>query len=339
MLEKIIMDVCQQMSDVLDKEQIQQLKNVMFINFHDKKIIEEKCEIIPAESDEDVRLIKLFRASKLVAGRADSTMEQYIAELRYCRNTIGKSFREITTLDLRWYFGMMQEQRGNKMATIQNKIHYLNSFYSFLLNEGLIRSNPVSRIETPKLEQTIKKAFSAEDMEAIRKCCTHVRDRALIEFLYATGLRVSELVSLNVGDIDMSRREFTVIGKGQKERTVYFSRAARFHLKDYIKWRMKEESLTAEELKEKPLFVRTRKPHARILKAGIEALCRKIGAECGVENTHPHRFRRTFATYIAARGMKIEELAKLMGHAKLETTLIYCNIEQEGIRSSYSKCV
>ena len=90
MLEKIIMDVCQQMSDVLDKEQIQQLKNVMFINFHDKKIIEEKCEIIPAESDEDVRLIKLFRASKLVAGRADSTMEQYIAELRYCRNTIGK---------------------------------------------------------------------------------------------------------------------------------------------------------------------------------------------------------------------------------------------------------
>ncbi len=339
MLEKILLEVCQIMSEVLDSGQIEKLKNVLFITFRDKVIVEEKCEIIPIESDEDIRLMQLFKASKIIAGRADGTLEQYIGELRYCRTSIGKPFKDITTMDLRWYLGMLQEQRGNKMSTIQNKIHYLNSFYSFLLNEGVISSNPVSRIETPKVEQTIRKAFSAEDMEAIRQCCTHVRDRALIEFLHSTGLRVSELSSLNIGDIDMVKKQFLVTGKGNKERIVYFSDVAAFHLKDYLKWRVTIENSTLEEIKHKPLFICTKKPFNRIQKPGIELLCRKIGEKAGIENVHPHRFRRTFATNMMNRGMKIEELMKLMGHTKMDTTLIYCNVGQENIRSSYYKCV
>lgn len=337
MLEKILMDICQVMSESLNREQLEQLKNVLFIHFHDKTIVEEKCEIIPAEVDEDIKFMKLFRASKIVSGRSDNTLSQYIREIRYCRSTIGKKFKDITTMDLRWYFGMLQEERKNKMTTIQNKKRYLNSFYSFLLNEGLVSSNPVSRIETFKIEQTIKKAFSIEDMESIRKTCTHIRDRTLIEFLYSTGLRVSELVSLNVGDIDMSNKEFTVIGKGNKERIVYFSSSTRFHLEDYFKWRMKNENISEDELKLKPLFVGIRKPFERLSKEGIEARLRNIGLSAKVEDVHPHRFRRTFATNMAARGMKIEEIAKLMGHSKLETTLIYCNVSQENIRNSYIK--
>lgn len=337
MLEKILMEVYQIMSESLDKEQLDSLKNVLFIKFHDKKIIEETYEIIPSEIDEDTRLIKLFRASKKISGRSDNTLSQYIPELMRCRQAIGKSFKDITTMDLRWYFGVLQEQRGNKMTTILNKKRCLNSFYSFLLNEGLVSSNPVSRIETFKIEQTIKRAFSIEEMQAIRESCSHIRDRALIEFLYSTGLRVSELVSLNIGDIDMANKEFSVIGKGSKERIAYFSSTARFYLNEYLKWRMQHEKISESELKSKPLFAGIRKPYKRFSKEGIEALLRNMGKNALVDNVHPHRFRRTFATNMAARGMKIEEIAKLMGHAKLETTLIYCNVSQDNIKSSYTK--
>lgn len=338
MLEKIIIDICHQMSEFLSKDQSDKLKNILFINFRGKAIAEDKCEIIPAETDDDIRLLQLFKASKIISGRAEGTLKQYIDELRYCRNTIGKKFADITTMDLRWYLGMLQEQRGNKMATINNKMKYLNSFYSFLLNEGLISSNPVSRIEPPKIPKVVRKPFTVEDMEAIRKSCEHIRDRALIEFLYATGLRVSEAASLNIGDIDMAKKEFTVVGKGNKERTVYFSSMACFHLKDYLKWREEAEKDTIDNLKDKPLFVGIRAPHERMEKPGIEAICKKLGKLAGVDNVHPHRFRRTFATNMVSRGMKLEELMKLMGHAKMDTTLIYCSVAQESIKNSYAKC-
>lgn len=336
-MERLLMEVCQIMSDCLSENQMVKLKNTLFIVFHGKSISEEKHEIVPAEEDVDVKLMKIFRASKLVSGRSDGTLKQYISELRCCRATIGKPFRDITTMDLRWYFGMLQEKRGNKMITIQNKIHYINSFYSFLLNEGIISKNPVSRIEAPKIGREIKKPFSPEEMEAIRKSCTHIRDRALVEFLYSTGLRVSELVSLNIGDVDMVNREFVVNGKGNKERTAYFSPAACFYLKDYLNWREEKEKISEKERENVPLFSHIKKSYERISKTGIETMCRRIGKRCGIENVHPHRFRRTFATNMAARDMKLQELAKLMGHSKIETTMIYCDIAQNSVKNSYQK--
>lgn len=337
MLEKILMEICQIMGECLDRDQMEKLKNTLFISFRGKTISEEKCEIIQAEADEDIYLMKIFKASKLVSGRTDGTLKQYMSELRCCRTAIGKRFKDITTMDLRWYFGMLKEQRGNKMTTIQNKMHYLNSFYQFLLNEGIITSNPLSRIEAPKVGKEFKKPFSHEEMEAIRNGCTNARDRALVEFLYSTGLRVSELVSLNVGDINMEMREFVVKGKGNKERIVYFSPTAHFYLKDYLNWRKKREGISDYDLKRKPLFSHVKRSYDRISKTGVEVICRKLGISCGVGNVHPHRFRRTFATNMAARGMKLQEIAKLMGHCKLETTMIYCEIVQNGIKNSYQK--
>ena len=337
MLERILMEVCQIMGECLDRNQMEKLKNTLFISFRGKVVSEEKFEISLSETDEDINLIKILMASKIVSGRSEDTLKQYLAELRCCRATIGKKFRDITTMDLRWYFGMLQEKRGNKMITIQNKIHYINSFYSFLLNEGIISKNPVSRIEAPKIGREIKKPFSPEEMEAIRKSCTHVRDRALVEFLYSTGLRVSELVSLNIGDVDMVNREFVVNGKGNKERTAYFSPAACFYLKDYLDWREEKEKISEKERENVPLFSHIKKSYERISKTGIETMCRRIGKRCGIENVHPHRFRRTFATNMAARDMKLQELAKLMGHSKIETTMIYCDIAQNSVKNSYQK--
>lgn len=340
MLERLLKEVCQQMSAVLDDGQVETLKNVLFINFHGKKIVEEKAEIMLSSEDKDEQMIQMFVASKKVSGRKNNTLKQYVNELRTCRATIGKSFSEITTMDLRWYLGMAKEKRKNKMSTVRNKIRYLNSFFTFLVNEDVILKNPVLRIETPKVEQTILKPFSSDNMEALFKTCTHVRDRAMIEFMYATGLRVSELVSLNVGDIDLYQKEFVVLGKGNKERVVYFSDRARFHLKEYLKWRSETEwkNVGKMERENSPLFVTKRSPHSRVERAGIEAFCRKLGDKAGVKDTHPHRFRRTFATDMISRGMQLQELMKLMGHTKMDTTLIYCDVVQESIRNSYYKC-
>lgn len=338
MLEKILLEVCQKMSETLSREQLEILKNTLFISFHGKKIAEEKCEIVVSENDTDLKKMQIFYASKKIAGRKDSTLKQYINELKICRDTINKKFEDITTMDLRWYLGMMQQQRGNKISTIQNKIRYLNSFYSFLVKEEMVSKNPVSRIETPKMDYIVRKPFSVEEMEAIRKNCVHPRDRALIEFLYSTGVRVSELCSLNVGDINMHEKEFIVKGKGNKERTVYFSDSAYFHLSEYLKWRVKEEGMSLDELSNKSLFVSTRKPHNRTTKSAIENLCRTISKKSGVLGIHPHRFRRTFATNMMNRDMKLEELMKLMGHSKMDTTLIYCTVGQENVKNSYRKC-
>ena len=159
----------------------------------------------------------------------------------------------------------------------------------------------------------------------------------MIEFLYATGVRVSELCSLKVGDIDLYKQEFKVMGKGRKERHLYISDVACFHLFRYFKERMSREGVTIEELAERPLFASVKQPYTGITVAGVQYLVKQLGRKAGVGNVHPHRFRRTFATDLLNRGMRIEEVMTLMGHTKIETTLIYCNIKQDNVRESYRK--
>lgn len=337
MIEQIIIDICQQMGDTLNEKQMNRLKNVLFINFHGKTIEREKNEVIVDERDKDLEKMQLFVASKKVSGRKDNTLRQYINELQACKSAINKSFDDITTMDLRWYFGMLQEKRKNKISTIRNKIRYLNSFFGFLTKEELIQRNPVDKIEPPKMEIVIKKAFSSEDMEAIRSACKDVRERAMVEFLYSTGLRVSEFCSLNIGDVDIHKKEFVVMGKGSKERTIYLSDSASFHLKKYLKWREKREGESKENLESNPLFC-AEKTHKRITKSGIEYIIKQLGEKAKVKNAHPHRFRRTFATDWLKRGMPLQEVAKIMGHKKVETTMIYCDISQDTVKSSYYRC-
>lgn len=337
MLEKILLDVCNEMSSCLDEEQLRKLQNVLFISFHGKEIVEEKHELIATGTDSDTAKVRMFVASKRVSGRQDNTLAQYVREITHCRNALGKSFDDITTMDLRWYFGMLREKNGISMVTLQGRMRYLNSFWTFLEREGLAEENPVSRIESLRIESTIKQAFSAQDLEAMRLACDQERDRALIEFLYATGVRVSELCSLNVGDIDLYKQEFKVMGKGRKERNLYVTDSACFHLFRYLKWRCQKEECTWEELAERPLFASMKGRHERMTPAGVQYLLKQIGKKAGVGNVHPHRFRRTFATDLLARGMRIEEVMVLMGHTKIETTLIYCNIKQDSVRESYRK--
>lgn len=337
MLEEMLMNVVQAMSDSLDEEQLDKLQNVLYIQFHNKKIVEDKCELQATGADSDTAKIRLFVASKKVSGRQNNTLAQYVREISNCRNALNKNIEDITTMDLRWYFGMLREHNNISMVTLQGRMRYLNSFWTFLQKENMVSENPIARIESLRIESTIKQAFSAKEIEALRLSCTRSRDRALIEFLYATGVRVSELCSLKVGDIDLYKQEFKVMGKGRKERHLYISDVACFHLFRYFKERMQKEGLTVEELAEKPLFAAVKKPYTGITVAGVQYLVKQLGKKAGVGNVHPHRFRRTFATDLLNRGMRIEEVMVLMGHTKIETTLIYCNIKQDNVRESYRK--
>ena len=335
-LDQILQNVLVKVSTKLDSEQILFLRNVLYVEFKDKEIKDVSYELTVADGDADAFKMQHFIASKKISGRSLKTIEQYVREAWECRNQIGKPFNEITSGDLRWYFARCQS-RGICMNTLRNKRRYLNVFFKFLRNEGWIQVNPVSKIEVFKVENVIKKPFSALDMESLRNACETIRDRALIEFLYSTGVRVSELCSLKIKDLDWSKKEFYVVGKGRKERLVCYSDSAGYYINEYLVWRMEKENITFEELKEKPLFKSLKKSDEAISPECVRSTLKKIAQRANVVNVHPHRFRRTYASDLINRGMRLEEVKVLMGHTKMDTTLLYTDLKQDNIISSYRK--
>lgn len=332
MVEKIIEKVVTEMAPHLDQSQLEHLSNVLYVNFHGLEVQEQCTEVVPAGVEGDEAKIRMFVASKKAVNRQTNTLKQYTREIYNMLAFLGKRIEDITGMDLRYYYGVMREQRGIKMSTMQTRLHYLSSFWDFLTTEELVRGNPVKKVGLLKLEKTIKKPYSAADMEALRTSCSTLRDRALVEFLYSTGVRVSELVALNVGDIEMGRQELIVYGKGSKERKTYLTDSAKFYLRRYLQTRSAEEGIN-----DRPLFVTLDKPHDRLTVAGVQYMLRQLGRRAGVENVHPHRFRRTIATDLLNRGMPIEQVKEFLGHEKLDTTMIYCTVKEDSVRASHKK--
>ena len=336
MIEKILQKVINEMTPHLTPDQQDHLVNVLHINFHGYEIREECTNLTATGHDSDELKIRMFLASKKAVNRQDNTLLQYTREIRNMLRFLGKRIEDITGMDLRYYYGVMRERRGIKMSTMQTRLHYLSSFWDFLITEELVGSNPVRKVGMLKVEKTIKKPFSAEELEALRVNCVTLRDRALVEFLYSTGVRVSELARLNIGDIEMSKQELIVYGKGSKERRAYLTDSARFYLRRYLTERY-QDGKSVKDLQKEPLFVTLDRPHNRLTIAGIQYMLRTLGKRAGVDNVHPHRFRRTIATDLLKRGMKIEEVKEFLGHEKLDTTMIYCSISQESVKVSHKK--
>lgn len=329
MIEKILENVINAMTPHLDLEQMEHLSNALYVNFHGVEVREEQTELVSTGIDGDEAKIRMFVASKKAVNRQTGTLKQYSKEIHNMLTFLGKRLEDITSMDLRYYYGVMREKRGIKMSTMQTRLHYLSSFWDFLNSEELVRSNPVKKVGALKLEKTIKKPFATEELEALRESCQELRDRAVVEFLYSTGVRVSELVALNVGDIEMGKQELIVYGKGSKERKTYLTDGARFYLRRYLK----ERGAKSDD----PLFVTLNAPHDRLSVAGVQYMLRHLGRRAGVEKVHPHRFRRTIATDLLNRGMPIEQVKEFLGHEKLDTTMIYCTIKAESVKASHRK--
>ena len=323
--ETIIQAVMAALRGRVPAETVNIVQDVLVIELNQYEV-QERCTAVTVQDNSAEGLLKRFVATKRVEGIADSTLRRYgelnLQLIRFLR----KPLYEVTTYDLRFYLSYRRQQGQVSNRTLDGMRRCYSSFFSWLSAEGLIGRNPCTALAQIKYRKQVKKPYSATDMERIRKSCRNIRDLALVDFLYSTGCRVSEVARLDIADVDFDRMECVVIGKGNKERVVYLTDVAAMHLQEYL--RARKDAADA-------LFVG--KGGKRIGKNGIEAAVKRIGRATGVENVHPHRYRRTLATNLLDRGMNIQDVAAILGHADLKTTQIYCYISQQNVQAAYRK--
>ena len=276
------------------------------------------------------KLINDFISSKKVEGCSIKTLDYYSNTIKTMQKTINKDIKLIDTEDLRKYLIDCQETNNIKKVTVDNIRRILSSFFSWLEDEDIILKSPVRRIHKVKIDKNIKTTYSDEELEKMRDNTSCIRDIALIDILSSTGMRVGELVLLNRNDIDYNERECVVFGKGSKERVVYFDARTKIHLKQYIESRVDDNEA---------LFVSIKAPYKRVTIAGIEARLRKMGKKILNTRVHPHKFRRTLATNAIDKGMPIEQVQKLLGHQRIDTTLQYAMVKQNNVKISHKKYI
>ncbi len=325
--EHVIWKVIQALEGKVDTETADMIQDVLVIELNNYEM-QERCTDVVICDDSAERILKKFIATKRVEGIAESTLQRYAYENRKLIQFLGKSLPEITTYDLRFYLSYRREKGKTKVSnrTLDGIRRCYSSFFGWLTAEGLIRRNPCAAIKQIKYRKEVKKPYTATEMEKLRMACKNIRDLALLDFLYCTGCRVSEVAKLDIDDVDFEYMECTVLGKGNKERTVYLSEVAGLHLKEYLSTRI-DNSMA--------LF--TGKGTERLGKNGIEVILKRIGKKAGVTNVHPHRYRRTLATNLLDRGMNIQDVAVILGHADLKTTQVYCYISQKNVKTAYNK--
>ncbi len=324
-MEELRKSVMQRMYGILNEEQLEKLGNVLDVVMHDFRIERKKEEITVYDGSNDSK-IKRFIATKRLEGLAESSLEQYYRTVSNFLDTIGKSLEKVSTDDIRYYLSLYQEKRKVSKMTLNNMRRYLSTFFQWCTDEDIIGKNPMRRVKAIKQQKTIKEPFSDVEMEKIRQESGSNRNRALVEFLYSTGCRVSEVVALDLNNIDFANKSVVVTGKGNKQREVYISEKAMYWISKYINERV--DNCTA-------LFIG--KGCKRLNKEGIEAVMRKIGKCAGVDKVHPHRFRRTIATNLINKGMPVQEVQQLLGHSKIDTTMIYCKIDSKNVQAAHRK--
>ena len=324
---EFITAVMQQMLPALDNAQLEKLRQVMEQTL--LRYVVTHVEEQPEEDDSD-DLIAMFIAAKRIEGCSEKTIKYYQNTINAMVSFLGKNVRRILTEDLRTYLTEYQNEHQSSRVTIDNIRRILSSFFSWLEDEDYIIKSPVRRIHKVKTATSIKDTYSDEDLEKMRDNCKEKRDLAMIDMLASTGMRVGEMVLLNRDDINFSERECVVFGKGDKERIVYFDARAKLHLKEYLDSRTDGNSA---------LFVTLRAPYERIQIGGIEHRLREMGKRLNIPKVHPHKFRRTLATMAIDKGMPIEQLQRLLGHQRIDTTLQYAMVKQSNVKTAHRKYI
>ena len=268
-----------------------------------------------------------FLDVKALEGCSKATIENYKFNLNKFLLGVGKDPTEIATQDIRKYLADYKRERGVSNTTLDNMRRVFQSFFTWMHREGYIIKDPCAAVNKIRADKIIKNPYSDEEMELMREAAKNLREKAIIEVLYSTGMRIGELEKLNKDDIDFVNGKAIVFGKGAKEREVYFNVKAQLALKKYLENRNDTNEA---------LFVGLQSPYNRLKVSTYEKILRELGGRCGV-HCHPHRFRRTCATILLNKGMPIQEVSKVLGHAKLETTLIYCEINQQSVAANHKK--
>ena len=330
MKNTIIQEIEQSLLNYLDNSQLDALHMVLCrcLDKVDIKVVEDTDIHISEFSN--MELINKFIAAKEIEGCSERTTKYYYATLIKMDSMITKNVTHLTTDDLRMYLTEYQKINNCSKASIDNIRRNLSSFFSWLEEENYILKSPMKRIHKIKTDKVIKETYSDETLELLRDNCNNLRDLAIIDLLSSTGMRVGELVRLNINDIDFENRECVVFGKGNKERPVYFDARTKIHLRNYINSR--DDNNVA-------LFVSLDAPHDRLNISGVEIRLRQLGKKLGINKVHPHKFRRTVATKAIDKGMPIEQVQSLLGHSQIDTTMHYAMVNQNNVKESHRKFV
>ena len=330
MKSRIINKIKSKMKLYLDENQLVILDETLRNVLKDFDLVEAKCEFDVKQSQENSILLMNFLASKHVEGCSERTIMYYHSTIDKMLNVVNKKIEFISTDDLRKYLADYKDNNNASKTTIDNVRRVLSSFFSWLEDEDYILKNPVRRIRKIKTKKVVKEVISDENFEILRDSCSNVRDLAMIELLASTGIRVGELVNLNIDDVLFNERECVVLGKGDSERIVYFDAKTKIHLLKYLENRTDNNPA---------LFVSFKKPYKRLGINGVERRIRELGNGANIKKVHPHKFRRTMATNAIDKGMPIEHVQKLLGHVQIDTTMQYAMVNQSNVKISHRKYI
>lgn len=321
-MEEKIVRIVNAMAEYLNIEQLKKLQEVILHELSENE--PQKEEISNGE------YITRFLNAKQMEGCSERTIQYYRVTVEHFLRNINGSVRKINTEQIREYLVGYQKMNNCSKVTVDNVRRNISSFFSWLEEEDYILKSPMRRIHKIKTKTVVKETISDEAIEKLRDHCTELRDLAIIDLLYSTGIRVGELVNLDRTDLDLEQRECIVFGKGDKERKVYFDAKAKIHLQKYLESRTDDNPA---------LFVTLDAPFNRLKISGVEIRIRELGRALGMNKIHPHKFRRTMATRAIDKGMPIEQVQKILGHSQIDTTMQYAIVNQNNVKNSHQKYI
>lgn len=328
MKEQFVNDVQQRMLPFLNNEQSMRLRGVLNEALTGLSLSAELGG--NTEQPPSINLLEAFLAAKRIEGCSEKTLKYYQDTLEALVKTVDKTPQQMTTEDLRAYLSDYQTNRSASKVTMDNIRRIFSSFFSWLEDEDYILKSPARRIHKVKTEKVVKETYTDEEMERMRDNCANLRDLSIIDLLASSGMRIGEMVNLNRQDINFNERECVVLGKGSKERVVYFDAQTKLHLQSYLDERTDDNPA---------LFVSLRAPFDRLMIGGVETRLRDLGKQLGMEKVHPHKFRRTLATTAIDKGMPIEQVQQLLGHQKIDTTMHYAMVKQQNVKTAHRKYI
>lgn len=326
MKEQLINRILYCMQDILQEGEMMELKNVLQNVLCTYRVESERQElrIVDVSWRDD---LEDYLMAKTLEGKSPATVKRYRYELSRLLSYVNKSVMDIVDTDISGYLRTYKQLRNICNQTLKNVRTVYSSFFGWLRDRNRIQSNPMVLVEQIKVEKKIKKPYTDAERELMLRTCKSIRDKAIIEMMYSTAVRVSELAALNKEDVRFTSKDLIVFGKGAKERVTYLNERSHMYLKEYLESRTDNNPA---------LFVSEKKPYRRLSKSGLEDLVRRTGQRVDV-HAYPHRFRRTAATNALNRGMPVQEVAQFLGHAKLETTMLYCTVERESVQYHHKK--
>ena len=341
-------DILEESSHYLKGSQVLELNKTLNKQFeHYEIFVEQNTNLHENYVEENKSIIEIYLSNKKLEGLSPRTLKYYGDVIYDFVEYVNKHLSDVTSQDVREYLSFKQQLNNCSGTSVDNLRRNLNTFFNTICNEGYVQYNPMAKIKKIKSTKKVKKPFSDFEIEKMRNELNNLpettktqqyfklRDQALFELLLSSGIRLRECVQLNKNDMDLVSRSFIVLGKGNKERVCYFSVKAQFYLEKMLNF--KHDKKTRKHSENPALFPsKINKNGGRWGGNGIERRIRELGNRCGVK-AHPHKFRRTFATNLVNKGVPIEQIKELLGHANIDTTMIYAIVDETQVKYNHNK--